>query len=72
MRYVIWAAISHGHIKIKKQITTVGSHGCIIKLIEIQWCNNIYFYCLQINMFGDKISSFFITKNENIFNVFNG
>ena len=29
MRYVIWTAISHGHIKY--YITTVGSHGCIIK-----------------------------------------
>ena len=29
MRYVIRTAISHGHIK--QEITTVGSHGCIIK-----------------------------------------
>ena len=29
MRYVIQTAISHG--RIKWQITTVGSHGCIIK-----------------------------------------
>ena len=28
MRYVIRAALSHSHIK--EQITTVGSHGCII------------------------------------------
>ena len=29
MRYAIRTAMSHGHIK--QQITTVGSHGCIIK-----------------------------------------
>ena len=30
MRYVMRTAISLGHIK--QQITTVGSHGCIIKI----------------------------------------
>ena len=32
MRHVIWTAISHGHIK--ERITTVASHGCMMKHIK--------------------------------------
>ena len=46
MRYAIRTAISHGHIK--QQITTVGSHGCLIKecVISLVYeCSNITYTC---------------------------
>ena len=46
MRYVIQTAISHG--RIKQQITTVGSHGCIINNCD----NDIYDY-VWLNMSAD-------------------
>ena len=46
MRYVIQTAISHGHIK--QQITTVGSHGCIIKCY-IRLFNYIYIIKIILN-----------------------
>ena len=42
MRYVIQTAISHSHIKY--QITTVGSHGCIININKLYRTLKLYLF----------------------------
>ena len=58
MRYVIRTAISHSHIK--KQITTVGSHGCIINIRNLSCV--LFMYLIIINY----LTTLFIKQKSKI------
>ena len=61
MRYVIQTAISHGHIKL--QISTVGSHGCIINF-NINIYDNLTWTKLKGNIIALASHSLDLKKNE--------